>query len=41
VSVDDWFEPRYLQAALRELHLEHAWTPYDPNGKPLKQAPSE
>ena len=40
VSVDDWFEPRYLLTALRELNLEHAWTQYDPSGKPLKQAPA-
>ncbi len=40
VSVDDWFEPRYLQAALAALNLEHAWTPYDPGGKPIKQAPA-
>jgi sulfonate transport system substrate-binding protein len=40
VSVDDWFEPRYLQAALRALGLEQAWTPYDQGGKPLKQAPA-
>jgi sulfonate transport system substrate-binding protein len=34
VPVDDWFEPRYLDAALRELGSEKAWTPYDPSGKP-------
>ncbi len=35
VPVDDWFEPRYLDAALREPGLEQAWTPYDAEGKPL------
>jgi sulfonate transport system substrate-binding protein len=37
VPVDDWFEPRYLEAALRELGMEQAWTPYDASGKPTNQ----
>ncbi|MCX4161585.1 MULTISPECIES: ABC transporter substrate-binding protein [Paraburkholderia] len=35
VEVDSWFEPRYLDNALRTLKLEHYWTPYDAAGKPL------
>jgi sulfonate transport system substrate-binding protein len=35
VSVDGWFEPRFLNAALKELNLEHYWTPYGVDGKPL------
>ncbi|HVR49679.1 MAG TPA: nitrate ABC transporter substrate-binding protein, partial [Pseudorhodoferax sp.] len=35
VTVDDWFEPRYLQAALKKQGLEHHWTAYDAKGKPV------
>jgi sulfonate transport system substrate-binding protein len=35
VDVDSWFEPRYLDNALRDQGLEHYWTRYDANGKPL------
>ena len=35
VEVDSWFEPRYLDNALRAQKLEHYWTPYDAAGKPL------
>ncbi|WP_028224318.1 ABC transporter substrate-binding protein [Paraburkholderia ferrariae] len=35
VDVDSWFEPRYLDNALRAQGLEHYWTRYDANGKPL------
>ena len=35
VEVDSWFEPRYLDEALRTLKLEHYWTRYDAVGKPL------
>lgn len=35
VEVDGWFEPRYLDNALRTLKLEHYWTPYNAAGKPL------
>ncbi|RQS62626.1 nitrate ABC transporter substrate-binding protein [Burkholderia sp. Bp8963] len=34
VDVDGWIEPKYLDTALRTLHLEHYWTPYDAAGKP-------
>lgn len=35
VSVHDWFEPKYLQAALRQQGLENFWTPFDARGRPL------
>ncbi|MCC8395887.1 ABC transporter substrate-binding protein [Paraburkholderia sp. MMS20-SJTR3] len=35
VQVDGWFEPRYLDNALHSQSLEHYWTRYDPQGKPL------
>lgn len=33
VDIDTWFDRRYLDAALRQLHLEHAWVPLDANGE--------
>jgi len=35
VEVDNWFEPGYLDQALRTQKLEHYWTRYDANGKAL------
>jgi sulfonate transport system substrate-binding protein len=35
VDVDTWFEPSYLDNALRALKLENYWTRYDAAGKPL------
>ena len=35
VDVDSWFEPSYLDNALRTLKLDHYWTRYDAAGKPL------
>ncbi|BDC43427.1 ABC transporter substrate-binding protein [Paraburkholderia terrae] len=35
VEVDGWFETRYLDNALRTQSLEHYWTRYDAQGKPL------
>jgi sulfonate transport system substrate-binding protein len=35
VDVDGWFEPRYLDNALHSQSLEHYWTRYDAQGKPL------
>ncbi|MCC8402278.1 ABC transporter substrate-binding protein [Paraburkholderia sp. MMS20-SJTN17] len=35
VVVDGWFEPRYLENALHSQSLEHYWTRYDAQGKPL------
>ncbi|RQS15981.1 nitrate ABC transporter substrate-binding protein [Burkholderia sp. Bp9002] len=35
VSVDGWFEPKYLDQALRTLKLEQYWPRYDAAGKPL------
>jgi sulfonate transport system substrate-binding protein len=34
-AVDDWFEPRFLEAALRDLKLENYWSRSDPHGTPL------
>lgn len=34
VTVDDWLEPKYLNAALKKQGLENHWTPYDAKGKP-------
>jgi sulfonate transport system substrate-binding protein len=33
VDVDTWFEPKYLDAALKDQHLEHFWPLYDASGK--------
>jgi sulfonate transport system substrate-binding protein len=33
VTVDDWVEPKYLQEALKELHLEGFWPERDATGK--------
>jgi sulfonate transport system substrate-binding protein len=30
---EDWYEPRFLEQALRELGLEGYWKPADENGK--------
>ncbi|CAH1650200.1 MULTISPECIES: ABC transporter substrate-binding protein [unclassified Chelatococcus] len=35
VSVDAWFEPKYLDAALKELGLTNYWTRYADDGKAL------
>ncbi|MFM0716960.1 ABC transporter substrate-binding protein [Paraburkholderia strydomiana] len=35
VEIDGWFEPRYLDNALRTQKLDHYWTRYDAAGKPL------
>ncbi|HET6606594.1 MAG TPA: ABC transporter substrate-binding protein [Rhodopila sp.] len=34
VSVDGWFDSQFLDVALKQLGLEHAWTPYDARGRP-------
>jgi sulfonate transport system substrate-binding protein len=34
VSVDGWFDPQFLNTALKQLGLEHYWTRYDAEGKP-------
>jgi len=34
VSVDGWFTPQFLDAALKELGLETYWTRYGADGKP-------
>ena len=35
VDVDGWFDTRFLDAAVKQLGLEHAWTRHDKAGKPL------
>jgi sulfonate transport system substrate-binding protein len=40
VTVDDWFEPRYLRTALKKQGLESYWTAYDVSGKPAGAHPS-
>lgn len=35
VSAEGWFEPKYLNVALKQLGLEHRWTPLDATGKPV------
>ncbi len=40
VSVDDWFDPSFLQTSLKKQGLEHRWTRFDVNGKPELQAQS-
>ncbi len=34
VSVDGWFDSRFLTVALQQLHLETYWTRYGADGKP-------
>jgi sulfonate transport system substrate-binding protein len=34
VSVDGWFDPQFLNAALKQLGLETFWTRYGADGKP-------
>ncbi len=33
IDVDSWFEPKYLDAALKAQNLEHFWPQYDASGK--------
>jgi sulfonate transport system substrate-binding protein len=35
VDLTGWFEPKYLDAALKQLGLEKQWTRYGADGKPL------
>ncbi|WP_035057610.1 ABC transporter substrate-binding protein [Andreprevotia chitinilytica] len=37
VSLDGWIEPKYLQTALKEQHLENYWDEYDANGNIKKK----
>jgi sulfonate transport system substrate-binding protein len=36
VSVKDWFEPKYLQAALKKQGLENRWVAHDSKGQPAR-----
>ncbi|WP_255468227.1 ABC transporter substrate-binding protein [Achromobacter sp. UMC71] len=40
VSLDGWFEPRYLQNALKAQGLEQYWTAFDAAGDPAAGAPA-
>jgi sulfonate transport system substrate-binding protein len=35
MEIEGWFEPRYLDAALKDLQLERVWTPRDAAGKEI------
>jgi len=35
VTIDDWFETKYLKNALKKQGLESYWTPHDAKGRPL------
>jgi len=35
VSVNGWFEPKYLDEALRTLKLQSYWPRFDASGKPI------
>jgi sulfonate transport system substrate-binding protein len=35
VQVDGWFDTRYLDNAVHAQGLDHYWTRYDPQGKPI------
>jgi sulfonate transport system substrate-binding protein len=34
VSVDGWFDPQFVNVALKQLDLERFWTRYGIDGKP-------
>ncbi|AMH43502.1 MULTISPECIES: ABC transporter substrate-binding protein [Burkholderiaceae] len=36
VTVNGWFEPKYLDQALKTLKLENYWPRFDASGKPIK-----
>jgi sulfonate transport system substrate-binding protein len=40
VTVDDWIEPKYLRASLKQQGLENRWTAFDSRGKPLADGAS-
>jgi sulfonate transport system substrate-binding protein len=35
ISVDDWLDPTFANAALKELNLEHYWSAADAHGNPV------
>jgi sulfonate transport system substrate-binding protein len=41
IDVDSWFQPKYLNAALAELKLEHFWPTYDAKGVKLTEGEVE
>ena len=32
VSIDDWFDRRFLDTALQRQHLQARWSPFDASG---------
>lgn len=40
VTVDDWFDTRYLKASLKKQGLEDYWTAFDAKGQPKKAGSS-
>ena len=40
VTVDDWFDTRYLKASLKKQGLENYWAPSDANGRSRSSQPS-
>jgi sulfonate transport system substrate-binding protein len=41
VDVDSWFEPHYLETALKAQHLEHFWPQYDAGGHKVTEGDVE
>jgi len=41
VDIDSWFEPKYLDAALKAQHLEHFWPRFDVDGQKLSDGEVE
>ena len=41
VDIDGWFEPRYLETALRTQHLEKFWPQYDAAGRKVTEGDVE
>jgi sulfonate transport system substrate-binding protein len=41
VDINSWIEPKYLDAALKELKLENFWSTYDASGKKVTEGTVE
>ncbi len=41
IDVDSWFEPKYLDAALKAQHLETFWPRFDADGKKISDGEVE
>jgi sulfonate transport system substrate-binding protein len=35
IDLNSWFEPKYLDSAIKQLGLEKLWTRYGADGKPV------